>query len=606
MAKLSSGAPSTPTTTLAEPHWERMSSVRVHNNALVQMRVREFERRFEIFKAAYERVIAEAHGGVVREKLAALRAVLQANKAERRRLHDEKRAAQLAANAANAAGAVKAPAAVAAADAPSATATPPTADVARATRPSKPSRTPLIDSRLDEIDRLLAQYRRDIDRLRGKVPEEMAGELRTLRGEIDAEIDAEVDELRATMVAQSGGGEKEIFELVEVSEVNGSPEELRAAEEADKARVDAEYKRDLEAQSAAAAKLADLDVQQVVQNLLQYGADEFEKPLDAQVQQTLDEVHDSVNERLDGTLGALEDDVDEDGDFIEADEADDGVASTDAVAQRSDFEADDDAVDGDETGDGTTTTRLFTAFDQLVAEQTKSKLERGLPVTEADEELMNEVMAENAAVERLLGEQPFAPFYYVDNDDETAHNVTTQRTATGNERDAMLLEGLSRFGLAPVPASFGVTRPRAALSFFVRRFPSEHTRAINEFEMQDAKFRERRVSVVVNLAEFALPPLVEARLIALVGVRYCADSHSIKMSADSQPNVSQNRQLLVDTLRALLNDAFCADSNYVAPLDNADSPSARGAAHEHRFLAMLDSMGADVNGAAFGFLSFLF
>ena len=76
----------------------------------------------------------------------------------------------------------------------------------------------------------------------------------------------------------------------------------------------------------------------------------------------------------------------------------------------------------------------------------------------------------------------------------------------------------------------------------------------------------------------------------VAGLRYDAEHHTIKLSADSQGDKVNNRALLIratraaaaccaafalsaahcapEQLRDLMNEAFVADSNYIPPLSN--------------------------------------
>jgi hypothetical protein len=122
------------------------------------------------------------------------------------------------------------------------------------------------------------------------------------------------------------------------------------------------------------------------------------------------------------------------------------------------------------------------------------------------------------------------------------------------------------------------------------------------------------VCVCVCVCARARTVVVDARN-ALVGVRYNANTQTIKMAADRRPNKADNKHVLIrtsvclvravvcltsvhaaETLRALLSEAFLADSNYIAPLNDESAPGALAAAYEARFLGMLAAAGVQIAG----------
>lgn len=277
------------------------------------MHVREFERRFEIFKAAYERPIAEQHARFEQERLASIAQRVQAAKAERLKLRNLKETGDDArlpsksvvlddnaalpyenmflsrANAKNDAGAPK-------------------------VKGKKRSRTPKIDQRLALIDKYLDEHRQELQRMAGKAPAAM---LEELFKDVDGASNA-----NENILASSEQTVHTFGELVSVEEVTDMSEEAIKALEEDP--LEAMNKNEQFLDSLLRSDDPEQEVRQLEQSLESFDADNVDDADKAIAELAADQ----MNSETDGNLGFITDDAvadDEDPELVPEEDEDDDV-----------------------------------------------------------------------------------------------------------------------------------------------------------------------------------------------------------------------------------------------------------------------------------------
>lgn len=305
------------------PLWRQFAVVSVHSNALAQMHVREFERRFEIFKAAYERPIAEQHARFERERLAAIRERVQQAKAERLKLKNLKES-----------GSDTLPPTSVLQNAPYANMFLSTKAGAALVPPprvkgKKRSHTPNIDRRLAMIDEYLDRHREELQRMAGKAPAAMLEAL-FAEQEGDENSDAASESTGVTMETYA--------ELERVEDVTDLTAEQLAALEEDPNAVfehnNAMVELLLPPTDPAALEQESRELEENLEDVDENAVDEADLAV-------VEFVADQINKENDGQLGYMVDEAMAEGEEDEAGEDDDDEYNSSNALDDEDDDVDD-------------------------------------------------------------------------------------------------------------------------------------------------------------------------------------------------------------------------------------------------------------------------